>query len=102
MAAFEYWHEHDANDYRISIYISRDCDPEAIERGELKPGKLSSFQMGFVKFFKEEVVREFYEYNALTAGEWLRDEIGYGPAKDALTAMDVPKDALVWKLGEKG
>ena len=64
-------------------------------------GKLIGFQMSFVKFFRGEVVKEFFSTRPLVAGEWLRDEIGYGPAKDALEAMNIPKDVHIWKLGAK-
>ena len=102
MSAFEYWHEYKTEECEIYIYISRDCDMLAIESGELEPGKVVDFQMTFEKLFQGKVIREYYNDNALIAGEWLRDEIGYGPAKDALTAMNIPKDVLVWKFGEKG
>lgn len=102
MSAFEYWREHKTTDYEIEIYFARDCDPEAIERGELEPGELTVFQMSFQRFFRGKAVRHFEFTNPLVAGEWLRDEIGYGPAEDALTAMNIPKDILIWKLGKKG
>jgi hypothetical protein len=102
MSAFEYWREHKTDSYEIRIYMSSDCDPEAIERGELEPGKLVDFQMHFEKFFRGKRIRDFYSDRPLVAGEWLRDEIGYGPAKDALTAMNIPDDVLIWKLGHKG
>lgn len=101
MSAFEYWLKHKTEDYEIEIYMSRECDPEAIDRGELEPGKLVDFQMNFEKFFRGEVVKEFFSARPLVAGEWLRDEIGYGPAKDALEAMNIPKDVPIWKLGQK-
>ena len=102
MSAFEYWLSHKTDGYEIEIYMSRDCDPVAIEQGKLEPGKLADFHMSFTKKFRDGTTRSFYKENALIAGEWLRDEIGYGPAKDVLTAMNIPKDVLVWKLGKKG
>jgi hypothetical protein len=102
MSSFEYWFSHKTDDYEIKIYMSRDCDPTAVKQANLEPGKLVSFQMQFDRLVRGKTVRSFYKENALIAGEWLRDEIGYGPAKDALIAMNIPKDVLVWKLGEKG
>lgn len=101
MSAFEYWPEYITDEYEIAIYMSRDCDSAALENGELKPGKLVDFQMHFLKLFHGEIVKEFSNTNPLIAGEWLRDEIGYGPAKEALEAMKIPKDVLIWKLGVK-
>lgn len=102
MSAFEFWCDHITLDYEITIYMSRDCDGTYLESGEFKPGKLISFQMGFTKLYRGKSIKDFYCYNPLVAGEWLRDEIGYGPAKDALISMDIPKDVPVWKLGNKG
>lgn len=102
MSAFEYWREHKTEDYEIEIYMARDCDPQALERGELEPGKITVFQMSFQKFFRGKQVRHFGCNHPLVAGEWLRDEIGYGHAKDALEAMNIPKDVPIWKLGQKG
>jgi hypothetical protein len=102
MSAFEYWLSHKTEDYDIEIYMARDCDLEAIERGELEPGKLADFQMSFQKLVRGKTIKGKYIENALLAGEWLRDEIGYGPAKDALEAMNIPKDVPIWKLGQKG
>jgi hypothetical protein len=102
--AFEYWREYTDPDgrYDIAIYFGRELDPVTLESGDAKPGKFVDFQMTYRKFFRGELIDSFNSKRALVAGEWLRDEIGYGPAKDALTAMDIPKDLLVWKLGEKG
>lgn len=87
----EAYFEYQTDNFEILICTDRNRD-----------GKLIGFQMSFEKFFRGEVVKEFFSTRSLVAGEWLRDEIGYGPAKDALKAMNIPKDVLIWKLGEKG
>jgi hypothetical protein len=97
MSDFEYWYEYkDPNgNYEIEIYMSYKWD-------ELPSSRPHEFLMSFRKFWKGEEVKDFFSTRPLVAGEWLRDEIGYGPAKDALTAMNIPKDVDLWKLGEKG
>jgi hypothetical protein len=87
----ESYFEHQTDNFEILICTDRNRD-----------GKLIGFQMSFEKFFRGEVVKEFFSARPLIAGEWLRDEIGYGPAKDALEAMNIPKDVPIWKLGQKG
>lgn len=100
--AFESWYTHETHEYRICIYVSRGYDENDLKQGNLEPGRIEDFQMHFERIFHGEVVREFDDRNALRAGEWLRDELGYGPAKDLLTFLKVPSDILLWKLGEKG
>jgi hypothetical protein len=87
----ETYFEHRTDGFGILICTDRTHD-----------GKLIGFQMSFSKFFRGEIVKEFFSARPLVAGEWLRDEIGSGPAKDALEAMNIPKDVSIWKLGEKG
>lgn len=87
----ETYFEYQTDNFEILICTDRNRD-----------GKLIGFQMSFEKIFRGEVVKEFFSARPLVAGEWLRDEIGYGPAKDALEAMKIPKDVLIWKLGQRG
>jgi hypothetical protein len=87
----ETYFEHQTDEFEILICTDRNHN-----------GNLIGFQMSFSKFFRGETVKEYFSARPLVAGEWLRDEIGYGPASDALAAMNIPKDVPVWKLGNKG
>ena len=101
--AFERYYEDEFENHKVVIFIGRDADPRELSAtGFIKPGDICETQLYVSIEINGQVLREDAVRGGLVAGEFLRDAIGYGPAKDMLTRMKLPGDSLMWRLGEKG
>lgn len=101
--AFENYYRGEFENHRVEIFIGRDLDLDVLNAtGDVVPGRIRDTQLYVDLVINGEVLKEDAVYGDLVAGEFLRDEIGYGPAKDMLTKMNLPKNSLMWRLGQKG
>ncbi len=101
--AFENYYEEQFENHQVTIFLGRDLDLDVLNQsGDVVPGKIRDTQLYITLEINGKILREDTVYGDLVAGEFLRDAIGYGPAKDMLTRMNFPKNSLMWKLGEKG
>lgn len=101
--AFERYYEDEFENHKVVIFVGRDADPSTLSAtGFFKPGPIQETQLYVSIEINGNVLREDTVRGGLIAGEFLRDAIGFGPAKDMLTRMKLPADSLMWRLGEKG
>lgn len=99
--AYENYYKDEFENYKVIIFIGRDADWDE-EKENFVPGKIISTQLYGELSFNNTIIREDGDlYGGNICGEFLRDQIGYGPAKDMLTKMNIPKNSTLWKLGEK-
>jgi hypothetical protein len=99
--AFENYYEDTYENYNVIIFIGRDS---IYENEQFIPSKFVDVQLSVDTVIRGVLIGEYNvgDKSGLCVGEALRDKIGYGPAKDMLTRMGIPKECLIWKLGEKG
>lgn len=103
MAAYENYYTGKFEHYEFAIYLGRDLDLDILNTtGEVVPGKIVDTQLYVELNMNGTVLKKDTIYGDLVAGEYLRDCIGYGPAKDLLTEMNIPNNSLMWRLGKKG
>ncbi len=101
--AFERYYNDEFENHKVVIFIGWDADPRELSAtGFIQPGAIAETQLYVSIEINGNVLREDTVRGGLVAGEFLRDAIGYGPAKDMLTRMKLPVDSAMWKLGEKG
>jgi len=101
--AFENYYHGEFENWQVEIFLGRDMDLDVLNStGEVVPGRVCDTQMYLELVINGKTMREDTAYGDLVVGELLRDSIGYGPAKDMLTKMNLPANSLVWRLGEKG
>ena len=101
--AFENYYSGEFENHQVEIFIGRDLDLDVLNQsGDVVPGKICDTQLYITLEINGKILREDTVYGDLVAGEFLRDAIGYGPAKDMLTRMKLPEESLMWRLGRKG
>lgn len=101
--AFECYYEDEFENHKVVIFIGWDADPSELSAtGFIKPGSIAETQLYVSIEINGNVLREDTVRGGLIAGEFLRDAIGYGPAKDMLARMKLPAESAMWRLGEKG
>lgn len=77
------------NNFVIEIFIGRDKTTN----------KIIETIVFFDKYFNGEIIKKYSFDNPLIATEFLRDEMSYKDAFDALTEMGIPDNSVLWKLG---
>jgi hypothetical protein len=101
--AFENYYSGEFENHQVEIFLGRDLNLDILTgSGDVVPGVIRDTQMYITIEINGAILKEDTVYGDLVAGEFLRDAIGYGPAKDMLTRMKLPENSLMWRLGRKG